>query len=45
MTPAALSCRRDTVVHRMRWIGVVTGRRLSDTRDQLLLTLALMAVR
>ena len=42
---AALFCHRNTVIYRMRRIESVTGRRLSDTRDQLLLTLALMAVR
>ncbi|MCX6464794.1 MAG: helix-turn-helix domain-containing protein [Pseudonocardiales bacterium] len=41
----ALFCHRNTVIYRMRRIEAATGRRLADTRDRLLLTLALMAVR
>lgn len=41
----ALFCHRNTVIYRMRRIEAVTGRRLADSRDRMLLTLGLMAVR
>jgi len=41
---ADLYCHRNTVIYRMRQIGSLTGRDLSDARDRLLFSLALMAV-
>lgn len=41
----ALFCHRNTVIYRMRRIEAATGRRLTDTRDRLLLTLGMMAIR
>jgi hypothetical protein len=41
---ADLFCHRNTVIYRMRQIGSLTGRDLSDARDRLLFSLALMAV-
>jgi DNA-binding PucR family transcriptional regulator len=39
----ALYCHRNTVIYRSRQIEQLTGRRLSDPRDKLLLTLGLLA--
>ncbi|HYJ68690.1 MAG TPA: helix-turn-helix domain-containing protein [Nocardioidaceae bacterium] len=36
-------CHRNTVIYRMRQIATLTGRDLSDARDRLLFSLALMA--
>jgi DNA-binding PucR family transcriptional regulator len=36
-------CHRNTVIYRMRQISELTGRDLSDARDRLLFSLALMA--
>jgi DNA-binding PucR family transcriptional regulator len=38
-----LYCHRNTVIYRMRQIATLTGRDLSDARDRLLFSLALMA--
>ncbi|OZM74144.1 hypothetical protein CFN78_07795 [Amycolatopsis antarctica] len=40
-----LYCHRNTVIYRMQRIESVTGRRIGDPRDRLLLTLGLMARR
>jgi hypothetical protein len=42
---SALFCHRNTVIYRLRRIEAATGRSISDPRDRLLLTLALMAAR
>jgi len=39
-----LYCHRNTVIYRMRQITSLTGRDLTDARDRLLFSLALMAV-
>jgi hypothetical protein len=39
----ALYCHRNTVIYRSRQIEQLTGRRLTDPRDKLLLTLGLLA--
>lgn len=39
-----LYCHRNTVIYRMRQIEAGTARRISDARDRLVLTLALMAL-
>jgi hypothetical protein len=39
----ALFCHRNTVIYRARQIEELTGRRLSEPRDNLLLTLAMLA--
>lgn len=41
----ALFCHRNTVIYRMRRIEAVTGRRISEPRDRLLLSLGVMAAR
>ncbi|MPZ93821.1 MAG: PucR family transcriptional regulator [Propionibacteriales bacterium] len=38
-----LYCHRNTVIYRMRQLESLTGRKLHDARDKLLLTLALLA--
>lgn len=40
-----LFCHRNTVIYRLKQIEQLTGRRLADPRDKLLLNLATMAVR
>jgi hypothetical protein len=40
-----LYCHRNTVIYRLQRIESVTGRRVADPRDRLLLTLSLMAYR
>ena len=41
---AELFCHRNTVIYRIKQIEALTGRRLGDSRDKLLLSLALMSV-
>lgn len=41
----ALYCHRNTVIYRLHRIETVTGRKVADPRDRLLLTLGLMASR
>jgi len=41
---AELYCHRNTVIYRMKQIEQLTGRKLSDPRDKLMLGLGLMAV-
>ncbi|MCU1625770.1 MAG: hypothetical protein JWP64_719 [Pseudonocardia sp.] len=40
-----LFCHRNTVIYRLRRIEAVTGRRIADPRDRLLLSLGVMAAR
>ena len=40
----ALYCHRNTVIYRTKQIEELTGRRLSDPRDKLLLGLGLMSI-
>ncbi len=40
-----LYCHRNTVIYRLRQIEELTGRRLTDARDKLLLSLAMIARR
>ena len=39
----SLFCHRNTVIYRTRQIEQLTGRRLSDARDRMLLGLGLLA--
>ena len=41
---SVLYCHRNTVIYRLRQLEELTGRRLSDARDRLVLGLALLAV-
>ncbi len=41
---AELYCHRNTVIYRMKQIEQLTGRRLSDPRDKLMLGLGLMSI-
>jgi DNA-binding PucR family transcriptional regulator len=39
-----LFCHRNTVIYRLHQLEQLTGKRLSESRDRLVLGLALMAV-